>query len=491
MSRWPSARRLDAPTAVIAAVGFVGSVLIAWASYVVGALPRHHLDPSVATGPYRWPYQIGVGLLVVAWLGLGRRVLDRESPGMLRRVVIAGVAMAIPLLVAAPVTSQDVWGYLAQGHLAASGLDPYAVGPAAAPGPLAHAVARPWVNTPSPYGPLWLWFCRVVVEITGQHPWLGMFVLRLVAAAGLVAFGFALTRLTRALGGRPEVALWLGLCGPFPLLMMVAAVHNEAVMLPLLVGGAAVAATHVRMWRALVLASVVIGAAGAIKVVALVVLPFLPLLWFRYADPARRAVPGSPTFRRWVGTGAVSVAVGVGVVLAIGVVTGLGTGWMHQVGDGRVGGRWFSVPHLAGDLLHLLWPDHVADVPADRYLLIHPIGLVFLVVSLAFVTVTALRRRPESTLALVMLLIVVSSTAPRIWYLLWPLVFAAVIVAEPHPPRRLLVTAVAGAATVALWFPAPVRPQLPEWTLLAFFVPLAVLASWVLRSPEPPGRSPT
>jgi hypothetical protein len=66
-----------------------------------------------------------------------------------------------------------------------------------------------------------------------------------------------------------------------------------------------------------------------------------------------------------------------------------------------------------------------------------------------------------------------------------------VIVAEPHPPRRLLVTAVAGAATVALWFPAPVRPQLPEWTLLAFFVPLAVLASWVLRSPEPPGRSPT
>jgi alpha-1,6-mannosyltransferase len=490
----PLTRRPGASTAVIAGLGFVGSALIARASYVVGTVPGHHLDRSVATGPYRWPYEIGAALLVVAWLALGRLVLDRAVPSALRRVIVVGAAMAAPLLVAAPVTSQDVWAYLGQANVAAHGLDPYSVGPIAVPGALADSVAREWLATPAPYGPLWVWICRMVVEVTGEHPWAGMFVVRLVSCAGIVALGVALARLARATGGRPEVALWLALAGPFPLLMLLGGLHNDSVMLALLVGGVTVAASLPRLRRALVLAGVLVGAAAAIKVIALVALPFLPLFWFRYADPARAdATRPAPTFRRWVSTGTVAVAVGVATLLAIGLVTGLGIGWIHYIGDGRVGGRWFSVPQQAGNVLHLLSPDHVADVPADRYPLTHPIGLVFLAVSVAAVTLTALRRPPERTLATVMLLIVVSSTAPRIWYFLWPLVFVAVIVAVDHRPRPLLIGTAAGATTLALWFPPSVRPQLPEWTLLAFFVPLAALVAVVvgaaLRGDRPtPGK---
>jgi alpha-1,6-mannosyltransferase len=468
--------------AVITAVGVVGTALIARASYVVGTLPGNHLDRAAATGPWRWLYEAGVVLVILAWLALGRLVLRPGVTGMCRRISWAAAAMALPLLLAAPVTSQDVWAYLGQANVAAHGLNPYSAGPGAVPGPFAGAVAHEWLDTGSPYGPLWLWICRLVVQVT-QHPWAGMFVLRVLGMAAIAGIGLALVRLCRVTGGRPEIALWLAVAGPFPLLMMVGAVHNESVMLALLLGGVAVAATDSRMWRALTLAAVLVGMAGAIKVTALVALPFLPLVWLRYADPARTASSASrPTYRRWIGTGAPVVAIGVATVLSLGAVTGLGIGWIHSVGDGDVGGHWFSVPQQVGNLLHLLDPSHLASSGADRSSVVHPIGLAFLVLSLAAVTITALRRPPLQTLALTFLLLVVSSTAPRVWYLLWPLVFVAVVVAAERAPRRLLVGAAAGSATLAVWFPPSVRPPLPEWMLLVLFVPLAVAFSRVLAT---------
>ena len=56
-------------------------------------------------------------------------------------------------------------------------------------------------------------------------------------------------------------------------------------MLAFLVGGVAVAATSSTLRRALLLGSALVGAAAAIKVIALVALPLLSLLWWRYADP--------------------------------------------------------------------------------------------------------------------------------------------------------------------------------------------------------------
>ncbi|MGC4111054.1 MAG: hypothetical protein QM747_11670 [Nocardioides sp.] len=120
----PMADRPTATTVACAAVGLVGSALLARASYVVGALPRHHLDRAVAQGPNRWVYLAGVALIVVAWLALGRLALDPGVDGMTRRVCWFAAATAAPLLVAAPVASQDVWAYLGQANVAAHGLDP-------------------------------------------------------------------------------------------------------------------------------------------------------------------------------------------------------------------------------------------------------------------------------------------------------------------------------------------------------------------------------
>jgi alpha-1,6-mannosyltransferase len=479
-------RRPTASTVTLAIVGVVGSGLVARASYVVGALPHHYIDREAATGPYRWPYEIGVGLLVLAWLGLGRLVLDHSVSRMTRRVSWAAGAMAAPLMVAAPVTSQDVWAYLGQANVAVHGLDPYATGPASAPGPYAHAVAHDWLHTGSPYGPLWLWICRIIVDLTEPHPWAGMFVIRVLAVLGIVATGIALVRLARATGARPEVALWLALAGPFPLLMLLGGLHNESVMLAFLVGGVAVAATSSSLRRALLLGALLVGAAAAIKVIALVALPFLPLVWWRYADPTRKVDPApAPSLRRWVATGAVCSGVGVVVLLAIGLLSGLGLGWVTQVGDGSVGVSWLSATQQIGNVLHLLAPGRIADHPVDRYRWLHPLGLVLLALALAAVTLTARRRPPLRTLALATLLIVVSSPAPRTWYLLWPLVFLASDRLSP----RVVVAVAAAEAAIALWFPASVNPQPPGWLLAVLFVAVAALG-FAVAIPRPAVTSP-
>ena len=304
--------RPTAATAVIAGVGFVGSALVARASYVVGTLPGHHIDQS--RGDRAVPLAVRdrgraprPGL---AGAGSARARPDRlgdDPPGVLGRR-----RDGAPLLVAAPVTSQDVWAYLGQANVAAHGLDPYYVGPNAVPGPFAHAVAHEWITSPSPYGPLWVGICRLVVQIAQPHPWAGMFLLRLVAAAGIVVTGFALARLCRATGWRAEVALWMTSGRP----VRAADAGRGGTQR---VGDAGApgrrsggsgdgplpVARDPRRRRA--------GRrAAAVKVIALVALPFLPLVWHRYAAGSGDARREPPTYGRWIVTGAASVAAGVG-----------------------------------------------------------------------------------------------------------------------------------------------------------------------------------
>jgi alpha-1,6-mannosyltransferase len=472
--------RPDRATAVIAGVGAAGAALVAWTSYAVGTGPGHHLDPARASGPERWPYEVGVALLVLAWLALGRLVLDPTVGAMTRRVCWAGAAMAVPLLASAPLTSQDAWAYLAQANVAVHGLDPYSVGPAAVPGPFTDAVAREWLQTGSPYGPLWIGICRGVVTVVGPHPWAGVFALRALAGAGMVVIAFALVRLCRATGARPEFALWLAVVGPFPFLMLLGGMHNDAVMLGLLLCGVAAAATAPALWRAVLLGALLVGCAGAIKANAMVVAPILPLVWHRYAAPAGEPDRDPIPIRLWVRAGAAATLTGIVVVFLLGLVQGFGVGWVAHLDEARIGVQWLSLPQQVGNLAHVLAPGHVAELRRDRWNLVHPVGLVFTACALGIVTLTARRRPPLRTLAWLMLVLAVGTPAPRPWYLLWPLVFLA----ADRVPMRLLVPAVAGLAALSLWYPPSVRPPVPAWVLLVLFVPLlAVVAAVVRRVP--------
>src|SRR4051812_27707643 len=89
----------------------------------------------------------GMGMLTLAWLELGRRAAEIS----VRTLYRIAAAWCLPLLFAGPLFSGDVRSYLAQGVIAAKGLDPYRLGPLAALGansPVAQAVSPYWQDTP-------------------------------------------------------------------------------------------------------------------------------------------------------------------------------------------------------------------------------------------------------------------------------------------------------------------------------------------------------
>ena len=117
--------------------GVVGSCVVAAASLVTSVVPESSWVASLpiasdlrATLPGRMTgltlMVAGLGLMVWAWLSVGREVLA----GVRHRLVPMAAWWSAPLLLMPPLFSRDAWSYAAQGALVAKGYDPYSVGPA-------------------------------------------------------------------------------------------------------------------------------------------------------------------------------------------------------------------------------------------------------------------------------------------------------------------------------------------------------------------------
>ncbi|GAB7040081.1 MULTISPECIES: polyprenol phosphomannose-dependent alpha 1,6 mannosyltransferase MptB [Catenuloplanes] len=179
---------------------------------------------------------VAMGAVVGAWLLTGRHAAHLPP----RALYAVAAAWAAPLLLARPLFSGDVWSYLAQGATAALGLDPYRLGPASALGAdsvFTAQVSHYWADTPAPYGPAWMLLSRGVALLTGENLGVGVLAYRLVALAGVVLIAWALPRLAVRAGTSPGVAVWLGLLNPLMLWHLVAGVHNDALMLGLMLAG--------------------------------------------------------------------------------------------------------------------------------------------------------------------------------------------------------------------------------------------------------------
>ena len=182
----------------------------------------------------------GAVMMALAWLMLGRFALGRRrmSRGDLDRTLLLWV---LPLLIAPPMYSKDVYSYLAQSQISLQGLDPYKVGPASGLG-LGHvftlSVPSLWRETPAPYGPLFLWIGRGISALTGQNIVAAVLCHRLVVLIGVGLIVWATPRLARRCGVAEVSALWLGAANPLLMMHLVAGIHNEALMLGLMLTGA-------------------------------------------------------------------------------------------------------------------------------------------------------------------------------------------------------------------------------------------------------------
>jgi alpha-1,6-mannosyltransferase len=468
--------------------GFAGSALLALGSLGAGAPPVYDpvkrtpviavLRDGIGERVALALVYVGLAVLGMAWLHLGRSVLRAEVGTERRPLLGIGALWGAPLLVAVPLFSRDLYSYAAQAQIAHAGLDPYSVGPAALSGPFLDEISGMWVDTPAPYGPLWLGLGRAVATLTGDRVATTVLSMRLLAVAGLLLVGRYLPRLATACGADPRIALWLGVLNPLVLVHFVAGGHNDALMLGLVVAGLTVAveATEER-WVA---AGVALAAAGVlVKAPAAIAVGFLAWVWARHLTGRWALV------RACVRTGAVALVTAAVVTVA----TGLGFGWIGQLNAPGAVVTWLSVPTGLGLLTELLRGAENFVTSADPVISAYRVaGQVATVVVVFWLWLRAGRIGPVRALAAALLAIVLLGPVVQPWYVIWGLAIAA---ATPLPRRLRLL-----AAGASVWLSMMVTPQganlFLEWApvlasgLAAIVVTYAVLG----HEPDPADSGP-
>jgi alpha-1,6-mannosyltransferase len=392
----------------------------------------------------------GAVMMALAWLMLGRFVLGprRMSRSQLDRTLLVWM---VPLLIAPPMYSKDVYSYLAQSQIARIGLNPYQVGPAPGLG-LDHvftlSVPSLWRETPAPYGPLFLWIGRGISTLTGENIVGAVLCHRLVVLVGVGLIVWATPRLARRCGVAEVAALWLGAANPLLLMHLVAGIHNEALMLGLMLTGTELALrgidnvspllpkpvlwprsrTQWAQWAPLgllVAGTVLITLASQVKLPGLLALGFVAMaLAHRWGS----------TVTAFLSAGVLTASLSLAVMVFIGWASGLGFGWLFTLGTANVVRSWMSPPTLlalatgqVGILLGL--GDHTTAVLA----LTRAIGVMIIAIMVSWLLLAVLRGRlhPVGGLGVALGATVLLFPVVQPWYLLWAIIPLAAWVTRP------------------------------------------------------------
>ncbi|WP_046300788.1 polyprenol phosphomannose-dependent alpha 1,6 mannosyltransferase MptB, partial [Mycobacterium sp. UM_Kg27] len=210
----------------------------------------------------------GVAVMLVAWLGLGRRVIE-GTVSTYTLIATTGFWLA-PLLLSVPVFSRDTYSYLAQGALLRDGFDPYLVGPVDNPNPLLDDVSPIWAATTAPYGPAFILVAKLVTMLVGNNVVAGTMLLRLCMLPGLALLIWAAPRVATRVGGSAPAALYLAVLNPLVIIHLMGGVHNEMLMVGLVIAGIALT-----LERRHLAGITLVALAAAVKATAAIALPFL------------------------------------------------------------------------------------------------------------------------------------------------------------------------------------------------------------------------
>lgn len=392
----------------------------------------------------------GAVMMALAWLMLGRFALGqrRMSRSQLDRTVLL---WALPLLIAPPMYSRDVYSYLAQSQIARNGLDPYEVGPAPGLG-LDHVftltVPSMWRETPAPYGPLFLWMGSGISRLTGEDIVAAVLSHRIIVLIGVAMIVWATPRLARRCGVAEVSALWLGPANPLLFMHLVAGIHNEALMLGLMLTGTEFALRGisavkplvprpVRLPRTreqfaawgpcgvLIVGAVLITMSSQVKLPSLLALGFVAMaLAHRWGGTVKAFLAAS------ISLGAIAVT----VMALIGWASGLGFGWLFTLGTANAVRSWMSPPTLValgtgqvGILLGL--GDHTTAVLS----LTRAMGVLIIAVLVTWLLLLVLRGRlhPVGGLGVALGVTVLLFPVVQPWYLLWAIIPLATWATRP------------------------------------------------------------
>jgi hypothetical protein len=395
---WPAALAHASLLALVGAVGFIAASSASGDAIIDTASAP---EPSWVAGPLRGivpaitPDGFGVAMLValVAYavaIALAHHLL----PGRLwSAIVLANVLV----LLAPPLLSSDVFGYIAYARLGVvHGLNPYVHPPSAAPAESVFPLVY-WQGQTSPYGPLFT-LLSYPLGLVGAVA--ALWALKAAATAACIATARVVWRHAGRLGVDRTRATALLALNPLLLVYAAGGAHNDPLVMLLTTAGI-VALAPIRRGRARhpIAGMGALVAAAATKVTGAVALPF--------------ALAASRRDRATLAAAAAIAALAAALALAV-----FGTHLLDQVSAISSGADYlndYSGPQL---LAHLLGTDVGAPIHAAGIAFVGSVALWQLVRTLRGASWIA--AAGWTTLAA---LLAVPSLAP--WYVCWLLPFAA------------------------------------------------------------------
>ena len=353
----------------------------------------------------------GLLLLLRVWYGL-IRTLTRVHDVPVRKLAAVAGLWIIPLLVAPPLFSRDVYSYAAQGEMMSHHISPYHYGPGVLGAATSVTLVDPlWLNTPAPYGPLFMEADGLVTSASAHHELPDLVLLRLLALGGVGLIALAIPSLARSLGRDPAHAFTLAVLNPVTILHLVGGAHNDALMLGLLAVGLALS----RRGRP-VAGIVVCALAAAVKVPAAIGILYIAWEWMGPGIPWRARV------RPVVTAGLLSGA----VMGALSLVTGLGWSWVMNLATPGTVRSWVAPATGAGilltDVAHLV---HIGVPLHDMLSLTRLVGLGVAAGVGIWLLTRVERIGTLRAMGLTLLLVVALGPVVQPWYLSWGLVLLA------------------------------------------------------------------
>ena len=436
------ARRLSPDTGWFgsyALPGFLGSLFIAIGALGVGWFP-------LSADILQWPFidfvqtetiglaltrsfvVVGAALILQAWLVVGIDALHGKIQ-RIETIYLSLVAWLIPLLIAPPLFSRDVYSYFMQGKMQLAGNNPYESGVSVVPGWFQSGVDPLWGDAPTPYGPVFLLIEKAVAAVSQESSLVASYLFRLTSLAGVIFICLSIPYLAKSHGVNPISAAWIGVMNPLVLMHFIAGSHNDALMVGLICL-AMVIALRGHFIFGVVVATLALG----IKPVAIVLLPFLALI---------AAGSGASWIRR-AKYGAYAGLIALATLFATSALAETGPfGWIGSLSTPGTVKSWLSpttaIGMLIGGPLRLLGFGNVVDTSVGITRLIGSIALAFVLVMLV---VRPAGRSATRGVALSFVALVVLGPVVQPWYLLWSIPLLAVT-GLSHKQVRIMVIAIA------------------------------------------------
>jgi hypothetical protein len=393
-------------------------------------IPGPDQTPHIG-GPGQWLFvgvcavYGGMILMLRAWYDI-IRLASRMKGIPVAKFVPVFIAWMIPLLLVAPLFSQDPYSYAAQGELMSHHISPYLYGPGLlSTGNSFGALTAPmWRYVTSPYGPVFLVIDGWIVQAMHHNALASIEALRFLALAGVVMFAAAIPAVARSFHRDAATAFALAVLNPLILLNLIAGEHNDALMLGFLVVGYAV----FRRGHP-VIGVLLCSVAAAVKIPGFIGVIYIGWEWKGATLSARERI--RPLFG--------AIALGAVAMTVASEFAGVGWRWIAGLSNPDTVRSWLdpatAVGLLFGQVANLFGLNSLG----------HPLltfaraGALSLSVVIAVVLLLwSDRIGPLSAIGWSCIAVVVLGPVVQPWYLAWGVVFLAPI-AEGRVRRFLFV----------------------------------------------------